>query len=248
LEETEKRQLETDLRMTQEVNRSLLTRFDSQTGSWEVGIHYKSSRILSGDYYDVVFNESISTMALSLGDVAGKGLPAALLRTSLQATMRALSAEETLPSKLLEKANRQYSLVAHPGRFATAFYAVANGDHSMVFANGGHLPPLLRKESGQWERLDPTGPVLGLFDSVAFEDSSCTVAPGDILILYSDGVTESRNPAGEFFDEEGIMQAVERFGSMGAQEIAHLLGEELDRFILGPLEDDRTLVIVRRVQ
>ena len=71
--------------------------------------------------------------------------------------------------------------------------------------------------------------------------------PGDLLILYTDGVTESRNPAGEYFDEEGIIQTVEKLDGTTAQEVAYLLGEELDRFALGPIEDDRTLMVVRRV-
>ena len=247
MEVSEKRQLEEDLRMTQEINKSLLSRFDLRSGSWEVGIHYHSSRILSGDFYDVVFDPSSRVLAIALGDVAGKGIPAALLRTSLQATLRALSGEDTAPSRILEKANQQFSLVSHPGRFASAFFAIVNGGHSMVFANAGHLPPLLRKASGRWERLNPTGPVLGLFENVSVEQGVCSVESGDLLILYTDGVTESRNPAGEYLDEKGLIETYERLNGETAQEVANLLGEELNRYTLAPPEDDQTLLIVRRL-
>jgi sigma-B regulation protein RsbU (phosphoserine phosphatase) len=251
--DAEKRELEDDLRLAQEVNRSLLPRAVPDTSSWEIGIHYKPSRILSGDFYDIITTATLrdGALGIAIGDVAGKGIPAGLLRTSLQATMRALSRPAVdSPAELLEKVNRRFLDFSHPGRFASAFYGVLRGnggdEAELVYANGGHLPPLLRRASGRWETLDATGMVLGVMENLLYRQSSRLLEPGDILVLYTDGVTEAQDLSGEFFDEKGLVEAVDRWAASPSQEIANLVSAELDRFSDRRQSDDRTLIILRK--
>jgi len=249
--DAEKRELEDDLRLAQEVNRSLMPRAVPDTGSWDIGIHYEPSRILSGDFYDIMASPRDGAVGIAIGDVAGKGIPAGLLRTSLQATLRALSRPAVdSPARLLEDVNRHFLDFSHPGRFASAFYGVLRGnggdEAELVYANGGHLPPLLRRASGRWETLDATGMVLGVMENLEYRQSSRRLEEGDILVLYTDGVTEAQDAAGEFFDEKGLVEAVDRWAAFPAQEIVNLTSAELDRFSDGRKSDDRTLIILRK--
>ncbi len=247
MSDDERHQLQDDLREAQAVNRSLQSKVFSRNGSWEVGIHYAASRILSGDFYDLVVHESDKRLSLSVGDVAGKGIPAGLLRTSLQATLRVLCSKTQSPAAVLGEANQHFAAFAHPGRFASVFYGVLGSDNgAFVYANGGHLPPYLRRSSGRWETLAPTGAVLGLFDQTTYEEQSVSLEPGDLLVLYTDGVTEARDPSGTFFDEESLVRTLNGTAHLPAQTIADRLGEELDRFSPGLQEDDRTVLILRR--
>jgi sigma-B regulation protein RsbU (phosphoserine phosphatase) len=247
MSDDERHQLQDDLREAQAVNRSLQTKVFTRNGSWEVGIHYAASRILSGDFYDLVVHESDQRLSLSVGDVAGKGIPAGLLRASLQATLRVLCQKTLSPAALLGEANQHFAAFGHPGRFASVFYGVLGSDDgTFVYANGGHLPPYLKRASGHWETLGTTGAVLGLFDELEYEEQSVSLEPGDLLVLYTDGVTEARDPSGTFFDEENLVRTLNGLSHLPAQTIADRLGAELDRFSPGLQEDDRTVLILRR--
>jgi sigma-B regulation protein RsbU (phosphoserine phosphatase) len=245
--ESERGQLEADLRQVQEVNRELLPRVVPEDGRWEIGIHYTPSRILSGDFYDVRFVSGKKSMNLTVGDVAGKGLSAGLLRASLQATMRVLNHQCDSPAELLQSANQNFFTVSGSGRFASVFYGVLDDeDGSLVYANGGHLPPLLRRASGGWEQLEATGTVLGILEDVRYEQRSVSLEPGDLLVLYTDGITEAEEPSGIYFEEQNLMAAVDASATLPARGIAASVAAELERFSPGPPGDDRTLLVLRR--
>jgi sigma-B regulation protein RsbU (phosphoserine phosphatase) len=243
--DSEKRQLEDDLRQVQEVNRALLPRVPRGNGGWEIGVHYTPSRILSGDFYDVVYQAEPERMTVTLGDVAGKGIPAGLLRAGLQATLRALSTRCDSPEELLSLANENFVAASGAGRFASVFHGILENG-TLVYANGGHLPPLLKRASGGWEKLEATGTVLGLLDDVCYEGGVVKLAPGDTLVLYTDGITEAEEPDGGFFDEHNLMAAVDSCAGSMPQAIAECVAEELESFSPGPQSDDRTLLILRR--
>jgi sigma-B regulation protein RsbU (phosphoserine phosphatase) len=148
---------------------------------------------------------------------------------------------------MLRSANQNFLTMSGPGRFASVFYGVLNDeDGSLVYANGGHLPPLLRRTSGDWESLEATGMVLGLLEGAHYEQCSVRVEPGELLILYTDGITEAEEPSGAFFEVQNLMAAVEGATALSAQEIAARVAAELERFSPGPPSDDRTLMILRR--
>jgi phosphoserine phosphatase RsbU/P len=242
--ENDLRLLEDDLRVAREVDRSLLPRRVPSTDAFCFGVHYQPSRILSGDFYDFLGRENSKEVGLLVGDVAGKGIPAGLLRSTFQATFRSLSRQGLSPAELLETANRQLMDTSHPGRFATVFYAVLCYETgALTYANGGHNPPIIRRASGDIDLLGATGMVVGILPTARYDESSVTLEAGDVLALYSDGVTEAENPSGEPFGEMRLAELVGRLRHLPAQEVATTAAVELERFAPGEPSDDRTLVI-----
>lgn len=246
--ENDLRTLEDDLRVAREVDQSLLPRRIPSTDSFKFGVHYQPSRILSGDFYDFLGQPGSNKVGLLVGDVAGKGIPAGLLRSTFQATFRALSRQGLSPAELLETANKQLVDAAHPGRFATVFFAVLCYETgTLVYANGGHNPPIIRRASGAIDLLGATGMVVGILPAARYDESSVTLEAGDVLTLYSDGFTEAENPSGEPFGEMRLAELVGSLRDRPAQEVAAGAAAELDRFAPGEPSDDRTLVICQRL-
>lgn len=241
----ERGRLEKELNQVQRLDRSLLPDVPVVSG-WDVGLHYRPSRLLSGDFYDVSVGES-GAMNLLIGDVMGKGMPAALLRAGLQSSLKALAPEIRSPAHVLEKANQHFLGSASPGRLASVFLGALDPHNGELrYANGGHLPPLLRRASGDWQTLDATGMVLGALPGAAYEEASAALESGDLLVLFSDGFTEAENPAGEVFDEREITRRIDQLPGLPAQVLASSLAEELATFAPGEPSDDRTLLMLRR--
>ena len=242
---SERSQLEKDLNQVQQLDRALLPNLPLVSG-WEVGLHYRPSRLLSGDFYDVR-REDDGRRTLVVGDVMGKGIPAALLRTGLQSSLKALAPEVCSPAKVLEKANRYFLNSATPGRLATVFFgALDPASGELRYASAGHLPPLVRRGSGDWEALNTTGMVLGAFDNVPYSEQVATLERGDLLVLFSDGFTEAENGAGEVFDERHITRSVDQLPGAPPQVLASTVAEELANFAPGEPSDDRTLLMLKR--
>ena len=142
---------------------------------------------------------------VTIGDVAGKGSPAALLMALLLAVLRTLVDERLEPCALMARLNRQICRHSPGSRFITLFYGVytpATG--ALTYVNAGQNPPLLRRADGTIERLGGTGIALGMFESSGYEAVDTHVGKGDMLVMYSDGITEAENPAGEPFEESGL--------------------------------------------
>jgi sigma-B regulation protein RsbU (phosphoserine phosphatase) len=248
MDETDLRKLEDDLRVAREVDRSLLPRRIPSNGRFRFGVHYRPSRILSGDFYDFLQVPVSGSVGLVVGDVAGKGIPAGLLRSTFQATLRALGRQGLSPGELLENANRQLLDSSHPGRYASVFYAeLCYETGRLRYANGGHNPPILRRASGEIEPLGATGTVVGILPGARFEEVTTTLEPGDALALYTDGVTEAETPRGEPFGEIRLAELLGRWSGESPQTVADLAAAEVDRFAPGEPSDDRTLVIGQRV-
>jgi len=246
--QSERTQLEKDLNQVQQLDRALLPNLPHVVG-WDIGLHYRPSRLLSGDFYDVraPTHEDDGRLTIVVGDVMGKGIPAALLRTGLQGSLKALAPEVGSPAKVLEKANRHFLNSASPGRLATVFFGALDTESGQLcYANAGHLPPLVRRASGDWHALDTTGMVLGAIDNVAYAEEVATLERGDLLVLFSDGFTEAENSAGEVFDERHITRCVDQLPGAPAQVLASSVAEELANFAPGEPSDDRTLVMLRR--
>ncbi len=237
--------LEKELNQVRDLDRSLLPDVPALSG-WDVGLHYRPSRLLSGDFYDVRAEQD-GRLTLLIGDVMGKGIPAALLRAGLQSSLKALAPEVCSPARVLEKANRNFLDSASPGRLASVFLGALDPDKGeLSYANGGHLPPLLRRASGDWQTLDATGMVLGALPNVSYSEATVTLESGDLLVLFSDGFTEAENSAGEVFDEREIARRLDQLPGLPAQVLASSLAEELATFAPGEPSDDRTLLMLRR--
>jgi sigma-B regulation protein RsbU (phosphoserine phosphatase) len=200
--------------------------------------------VVGGDYYDFIGIDRDRT-GIAIGDVSGKGVAAALLMASLQGLLRSMAPGCAVAvERLLIETNRRLVGTIPANKYATLFYGVYSAaQRSLVYANAGHNPPIVLRASGRVECLTDGGPVLGLFDDVAFATGTLHLAAGDRLLLYTDGVTETRNADGEEFgDERMVGAAAHADGDAAAIRDAVLAAQA--RFIGdAPRSDDMTLVV-----
>ncbi len=205
------------------------------------------ARTVGGDYFDFI-NLGDDRIVCCLGDVSGKGMPAALLMSNLQATFRGQDLANHRPEKIMEKSNILLFRSTDPDKFATFFFGVLDSRrHSFEYCNAGHNYPILSccRES---RRLEKSGLLLGAFEEAQYESGRIEMADGDVLTIFSDGISEAVNAGDEEFGEERICKAVCECRDFPAREI-------IDRIVAGvrkftgdlPQRDDMTLVVVRRL-
>jgi sigma-B regulation protein RsbU (phosphoserine phosphatase) len=183
-------------------------------------------------------------MGVYIADVAGKGVPAALLMSNLQAAVRAFAQEGAAPGSVATSVNRLLCRNMASGRFVTFCYAridVAAG--KLTYANSGHNPPLLIRADGTIEKLSPGGTVLGVFAESTYEQGDYALRPGDRLIFYTDGISEGRNAAGEEFGDEGVAALASHYRARGAHDMLAVMLKDIEAFNLGVYEDDATLIV-----
>jgi serine phosphatase RsbU (regulator of sigma subunit)/pSer/pThr/pTyr-binding forkhead associated (FHA) protein len=205
-------------------------------------------RAVGGDYYDYIELPG-GRYAIGLGDVAGKGLPAALLMCSLHATLRALMELDLPPAETMVRLNRLLARSIPANRFVTFFLGILDpARHALLYVNAGHNAPfLVRAAGGDAERLERTGRPLGLFEISPYEARETALRPGDLLVCYSDGVTEERNAEGEEFGEERLLALARRPESDSPTAIIERVTAALGEHHTGsPPQDDITLVVLRR--
>ena len=240
------RPTEREMRRAQEVQAGFLPRRRPQLASLECAGVTLPAQGLGGDCYDFI-KLSPRRLAIALGDISGKGVPAALMTASLQASLRSNYALG--PADLaarLQSTNRLFFECVAEGRFATLFLGEYDDrTRRLRYANCGHVPPLLLRSDGSHEWLAPTAGLLGIR-----EDWTCAVAevvlgPGDTLLVYSDGVTEARDGALVEFGVERLEAAVHAARRLAPPSLLESLVEEVRRFSGGRLADDLTLVAVR---
>ena len=204
-------------------------------------------RGVGGDYYDYLpFDDG--QLGLLVGDVAGKGISAALLMTSLQARARVLFDEPEGLADRMSRLNRAVSSNCPGNRFITFFAAVIHPTTGALrYTNAGHNPPLLIRASGTVEKLDTIGIVLGIMPRAPYSEAATNMAAGDMLVLYSDGVTEAARPDEEEFGETRLAELATELRHLPAIEIAERIQTEITTFTAGaPPGDDITLVIIRK--
>jgi sigma-B regulation protein RsbU (phosphoserine phosphatase) len=186
---------------------------------------------------------------LALGDVAGKGSPAALLMALLLAMMRTLVDEGFEGAALAERLNAQIVRHAPTSRFITLFVGVLDpSTGEFGYVNAGQNPPLLRRAGGAYERLKTGGMALGMFERAAYHCGSLRLNTGDMLVMYSDGVTEAENGNGDPFDEAGLQTVIDRHEHASAKELAWAAFAAVDHYSdQRRLFDDLTILAVRRL-
>jgi sigma-B regulation protein RsbU (phosphoserine phosphatase) len=227
-----------------EIQRHLLPKELPRIDGYDVAASWQPSGTVAGDYYDVLRLDPGRT-GLCIADAAGKGMPAALLMSNLQAAVRALAPGAESPSELCRSLNQVLSGSIAGGTFFTFFYAeLDHGNGSLRYSNAGHNPPILLRRDGTVERLTTGGMVLGAFAGRRYEDHEVRIAPGDTLLLFTDGITEAMNASGEEFGEERLLEVMQAGGDLGAEEIEAAVMAAVRRFSPGEFGDDATILVL----
>ena len=207
-------------------------------GTWQPAYGF------GGDCYDAL-RFSDTTLGVSIADVVGKGLPAALLMSNLQAAVRAFASETTLPRDLCGSVNRLLCRNVASGKFVTFCYCQLDmARRPLTHANAGHNPPILARGDGRVERLSSGGTPLGVFADAPYEQGQTALTSGDRLVLFTDGITEAQNGADEEFGDEQLVSLVVERRALAPQALQASIFDTVRTFTGGAFQDDATLIVI----
>jgi phosphoserine phosphatase RsbU/P len=226
------------------IQEKLLPREIPQLAGYAIAGAWQSAGMVGGDYFDVLRLDG-ETLGMCIGDVAGKGMPAALLMSNLQAAVRGLSSPFLEPHLLCGRLNSLVYRNTASDRFITFFYALLEGaTRRLRYANAGHNAPFVLHADGTHERLHEGGCVLGVFDDQGYGLGSAQLTRGDRVILFTDGVTEAWNSAGEEFGETRLLRVLEEHRRTSPQELQEKILNTVAGFSNGHWRDDATLLVL----
>ena len=235
-----------EIEIAREVQFTLLPQAAPVIAGLELAGHCRPAAGIGGDYYDFIPLEGERSIGLAIGDIAGKGIPAALLMAGLQAALRgqALAGSRDL-SRLMTNINKLIFESSPANRYATFFYGeYRNG--ALNYVNAGHNAPILLRRDGAVEKLEAGGPVIGLMDFAVFTEASVTVRPGDVLLGYTDGVSECMNPRDEEWGEDRLIALLRERRDVAAADLLGRIMTEADAFASGAKQhDDMTLIVMK---
>lgn len=242
--ERERRQMEQDLAIARSIQQRLLPREFRRYGAFEIRGTNLPCYSVGGDYFDVVEPEP-GRIAFVVADVTGKGLPAALLTAMLQGGFAGITLTPDL-SRLVTHVNRYVWGRSEPNRFATAFVGLLSDDGTLEYINAGHLPGLLVSGSGSTRRLESGAVPIGVFPDTRFTAERIRLKPGDLLVVFTDGLTEATNPAQEEFGMGRLIATLAKHREMPVTELPGAVLAEVASFSAStPQDDDITLLVVR---
>lgn len=242
----EKARLEDEMRFAREIQRLFLPEEGIHSPGFDLAGLSLPSRAVSGDYYDYL-RITEDQLGIMIGDVSGKGAPAALIMASLRAALRAEIRNNYRISEIMAKVNHLLWESTEPERFATAVYGVLDESSGLfTYSNAGHNPPLLLRHDGKEEHLSVGGLILGPFPDSWYEEGRIWLSSGDLLVFYTDGVTEALSESGEEFGSARITGVLRAQGDRPAAEICQSIADAV-RAHAGTvgLDDDLTLVVLR---
>jgi sigma-B regulation protein RsbU (phosphoserine phosphatase) len=258
----EKERLESEIEIARDVQNQLFPKAAPAMKTIQLSGSCQPARMVSGDYYDFLCLPD-GNVAIAIGDVAGKGIAAALLMASIQSIMRT-QLTSGLPraandngyarmggsvSQMVGELNRQLYVNTAPEKYATFCFGLYDEDEkTFTYTNAGHLPPILL-HNGQPQLLEVTGTVVGLFPKIQYEERKIAMEPGDILLAYTDGIVEPENVYGEEFGAERMMDLVVKHQSEASDEIIARIMEAVPHWTgSSELPDDMTVVLARRTK
>ena len=262
----EKERLQSEVEIAREVQSQLYPRVVPQTRSLRITAVCHPARMCSGDYYDYEVIRD-SQVAIAIGDVAGKGISAALLMATLQSSLRSQlqSALEIAAaagdgggsafvppllstSHLVSRLNNQLHAYTSPEKYATFCFGIFDEPTGIfTYTNAGHLPPLLVRD-GAAERLDVNGTVVGAFPFAKYDESRLELKSNDLLVCFTDGITEPENEYGEMFGEDRLIELIARSSHLNDEQIVELvLDSDREWTATDELQDDMTVLLARRV-
>ena len=241
----EQRALEQDLELASRIQRELLPKADRRVEGWALAYHYQPAGLVSGDYCDVI--QDNGDAYFFVGDVAGKGVAAAMLMSHLSALLRTLvSARLPLPD-LVERASRVFCESTLPSHYATLVCGRASATGEVEICNAGHPPPLVLRQEGGVERIDATGLPIGMFADEQFVSRTLQLHDGDTLLLYTDGVVEARNALDEDYGIERLAMFARSVPAPAPETLVGRCAAELHAFAgRAVAADDVTIMAVRR--
>jgi len=247
LEVADRLSLKNDLEIARDIQQAMLPSglYDAP-GVETVGFS-RPANTVGGDFYDILPLDD-GRLIVTVGDVAGKGSPAALLMALLLAMLRTLVDEKLEPAELVARLNVQVSRHAPGTRFITLFYAVFDprtGD--LTYVNAGHTAPLLLRNDGSIERLTEGGIALGMFAHSTYETGHATIQPNELVATYSDGITEAENPKGQPFDESGLESTLRANRGLEISAVGSAVVRAVELYTADTrLADDLTILLLRR--
>jgi serine phosphatase RsbU (regulator of sigma subunit) len=242
------KEMERELQAAAKIQRRLLPTEPPDVPGYEILGYNNPCFEVGGDYYDYTLRNE-NTLSIAVGDVSGKGMSAALLMASLQASLHAHISAPTEAPDIVSQLNRVVCKNSEADRFSTFFYGevdVATG--ALRYCNAGHLPPLIvRAATGEVEPLAVGGLILGFDPDIRYEAREARLEPGDLLVAYSDGVTESMNPSGEEFGEKRLIEMIRSSRGESVEAARRRIDGAVDAFV-GQADpfDDYTVLLVRR--
>jgi sigma-B regulation protein RsbU (phosphoserine phosphatase) len=242
----EKKRLEGQLEVARQVQLELLPAKDPQLEGYDISAYNFPTEEVSGDYYDWVriYDDQIG---LVIADVSGKGVPAALLMAFLRASLRAATHIGYSPHISMAKVNYLLWESIERNQFVTAFYGILDvTNKTLTYTNAGHNPPILLDKDGSYKFIERGSVPLGMFRDTRYHEYYLTTSPGDMLVLYTDGVTEANNPQGEEFGRERLAEAVKRYHELGARELITAVHKEVIDWTDGHgATDDVTFFVIK---
>jgi sigma-B regulation protein RsbU (phosphoserine phosphatase) len=250
LSEEEVHHLETQLELAQNVQRTLLPQTVPNVPGLEIAAFSRPAQIVGGDYFDFI-EFGAGYHGLAIADVAGHGVSASLHMASIHAMLHAMAPVSNSPAEIVGRVNE---LFIHNIRFTTfvTFFigAFDSTTKTLTYCNAGHNPPIVLRKEGNREgsitRLGPTGAAIGLIEGSRFGEKTIDLYEGDLVVMYTDGVTEATNPQNEEFGQERLTALIERVRESTPREVVQEIREDLAVFCEGkPLADDTTVVVCR---
>jgi len=248
-EEVTKQKLEEEMRLARAIQSRLLPAEIPRPRGIQIDAVNLSSKAVSGDYYDMI-ERADGKLVLIIADVSGKGMPASLLASNLQASLRAQSDICDSPAQILDRVNRQLHAATDSMHFATVFLGFLDPDaRTLVYSSGGHDAPVLLRADGTLRRLEEGGLPVGAFDFGIYAEEEVVLADGDLLLMYTDGLTETKSPDGEDeYGPERLCAFLREHGDLDVGELLPRIDRELQQFRgRREAEDDITLIALKVV-
>ncbi len=233
-----------ELKRALEIQRGLLPKEIPQIAGFQITGAWEPAHVVGGDYYDVI-QLSSHKLGICIADVVGKGVPAALLMANVQASVRAFASESASPSRLCSNINSVLCANLACGEFVTLFYGVLDArSRTLQYTSAGHLRPILIDSNGRMDHLESGGALLGVFPDWKYEDVTLELRPGDLLLLFTDGITEAMTPEGEEFGEDRLVAAATALPGQSLHDLQSQLLGEVRNFCHHRMSDDATLILV----
>ena len=243
----EKERLERELELARDLQQSILPHSFPRLRGVDCAARSQPARQVGGDFYDVI-PLGKRRMGLVMADVSDKGMPAALYMALTRSLIHAEAKRSSSPRQVLLSVHRLLLEMTHADMFVTAFYGVLNpAEGTLRYARAGHDRPLLYSpRSGECRLLTADGMLLGCFEKVSLEEAEVHLHPGDVLVFYSDGITDATSQGGGFFGVERLQEMVCAAGGMNPEQLCDLIFQHLDRFQAGATQyDDMALLVVK---